>query len=175
MKCQFARKGEVKTIDLTLAHRAASDYVIPPYNLDEAPRYFVLGGLILQELSRQYLKEWGLDWTKKAPERFVYLDRYQTELFHDKRKKIVVLSQVLPSGSTLGYEQLAYLVVTKINGVELNSLDDVPIALQKPIDGFHKIEFDEAPHEIFLEADQVEKDNAALMHTYGLPSVQNLQ
>jgi len=37
--------------------------------------------LIFQELSRQYLREWGPNWLKEAPQRFVYLDRFQWELF----------------------------------------------------------------------------------------------
>ena len=49
-------------LDFALEHRTAEDYVIPPYNLDRAPPYYVVGGLIFQELSRQYLREWGANW-----------------------------------------------------------------------------------------------------------------
>ena len=80
----------------------------------------MLGGLVLQELSRQYLKEWG-DWQKKAPEKFVYFDRYQSELYHGEHKHLVILSQVLPSADAIGYEELSGLVVTKINDMELKS------------------------------------------------------
>ena len=36
-------------------------------------KFYILGGLVLEELSRQYLKEWGQEWMKKAPEDLVYL------------------------------------------------------------------------------------------------------
>lgn len=179
---QILRDGKPQQIAVKLAHRAASDFVVDPYVIDRAPRYYVLGGLVLQELSRQYLKEWGADWAKKAPERFVYADRYQAELFDstgggngDARKKIVILSQVLPSASTVGYEQLATLTVTKINGVALQSLADIPAALEKAAGGFHKIELEENPRVIYLDARQVAAENDTLMKNYGLPAISRLE
>jgi S1-C subfamily serine protease len=52
------RDGKPMQLNVTLEHRDAKNYVSPPYYLDQPPRYYVLGGLIFQELSRQYLKEW---------------------------------------------------------------------------------------------------------------------
>src|SRR5947199_4220188 len=53
---QIQREGKPMELKITLEHRDSKDYVSPPYALDEAPKYLVLGGLIFQELSRQYLK-----------------------------------------------------------------------------------------------------------------------
>src|SRR5213594_3689027 len=47
------RNGKPMQLNVTLEHRDAKDYVSPPYYLDQPPRYYVLGGLIFQELSRQ--------------------------------------------------------------------------------------------------------------------------
>ena len=58
-----------------------------PTIADEPPAYYVLGGLIFQELSRQYLREWGGNWLKDAPQRFVYLDRFQSELFPEGNRQ----------------------------------------------------------------------------------------
>src|SRR5260221_1277533 len=54
-----ARKGETKEYQVKVAHRDVQSYVVEPYVFDRAPRFYILGGLVLQELSRQYLKEWG--------------------------------------------------------------------------------------------------------------------
>ena len=40
--------------------------------------------------------------------------------------------------------------------------------------GYHKIEFEEDPHEIYLDAKQVEEDAAQLQKTYSLPALQRL-
>ena len=175
VKVGIVRKGEAKDLDVKLAHRPVESYVVEPYVIDRAPKFFVLGGLVLEELSRQFLKEFGNDWVKKAPEQFVYFDRQQHELFKDGPKKIVFLNRVLPSDLTIGYEELSHLVVKKINGVELQSLADVPGALTKAVDGLHKIEVDGEPTVIYLDAAQVAAGEGAFMQKYRLPSLKRLE
>jgi S1-C subfamily serine protease len=174
LKLRIFRDGKPQDVEMTLTHRPVEDYVIEPYTIDKAPRFYVLGGLVFQELTRQYLKEWG-DWQKKAPERLVYMDRFQSDLFPEGTKKVVILSQVLPSENTVGYEELNNLVVTKINDVKLNSLADVAAAVEHPVDGFHKIEFADSPHLIYLDAKKVADEAPALMQNYGLRSLKRVE
>ena len=167
------RNGERKQLNVELFRRSSEDYVVEPYTIGKPPRYYILGGLVFQELTRQYLREWGANWLKDAPQRLVYYDRFQSDLFPEKRK-IVFLTQILPTQDTVGYEQLNNLVVTKLNGHEILSLDDFAAAVKNPTDGYHKIEFEEDPHEIYLDAKQVEEDAAQLQKTYSLPAMQRL-
>ena len=172
---QIQREGKPMQLKITLEHRAAKNYVVSPYSLDQPPLYYVLGGVIFQELSRQYLKEWGANWQKEAPQRFVYLDRFQSELFPEGHRKVVVLSQVLPANATIGYDDLAYLVVKKVNGAEVKSLAELAEAVKHPIDGFIKIETEEDPKQIELEAAQVATEAPALQENYGIPSLERLE
>jgi hypothetical protein len=175
VKFKILRAGEPKEVDVTLANRHANDYVIAPYSIGKAPKYYVLGGLVLEELSRQYLKEWGNEWFKKAPQRFVYMDQFQSELYPGEKRKIVFLSQVLPSPCTIGYEELSTLTVTKINDVPLKSLADVEKAVKNPVNGFHKIEFDDSPKVIYLDAKQIDAEAGALMSNYGISALKRLE
>jgi S1-C subfamily serine protease len=168
------RNGKPIQLNVTLEHRDAKDYVSPPYNFDQPPRYYVLGGLIFQELSRQYLKEWGPTWERSAPQRLVYFDRFQSELFPEGNRRVVILSQVLPADSTIGYDDLAYLTVTKVNGKEIKSLADLAQAVKEPIDGFIKIETEEDPKQIALDAAQVAAEAPNLQENYGISSLQRL-
>jgi S1-C subfamily serine protease len=172
---KIQRGGTPMKLKVTLDHRGTKDYVIPPYNVDEPPAYYVLGGLIFQELSRQYLKEWGGNWQKDAPQRFVYMDRFQSELYPAGHRRIVILSQVLPADTTIGYDDLAYLVVTKVNGQDINSLGDLVEAAKHPVDGFIKIETEEDPKQLELDAAQVAAESARLQQNYRLPSLQRLE
>jgi hypothetical protein len=169
------RQGKPMNLNVTLDHRSAQDYVIPPYNIDQPPPYYVLGGLIFQELSRQYLKEWGGNWQKEAPPRFVYMDRFQSELFPEGNRRVVILSQVLPATTTIGYDDFAYLTVTKVNGKEVHSLGELAEAVKQPINGFIKIETEEDPKQFELEASQVLAEDFALQQNYGIPQLQRLQ
>jgi hypothetical protein len=161
-------------LKVTLDHRDAKDYVSQPYNLDQPPAYYVLGGIIFQELSRQYLKEWGLNWQREAPQRLVYLDRFQSELFPEGNRRVVILSQVLPANTTIGYDDLAYLTVTRVNGKEIKSLADLADAVKQPIEGFIKIETEEDPKQIELDAAQVAAEAPVLQENYGISALNRL-
>jgi S1-C subfamily serine protease len=172
---QIQREGKPMELKITLEHRDAKDYVSPPYLLDEAPKYVVLGGLIFQELSRQYLKEWGPNWQREAPPRFVYFDRFQSELFPGEHRRIVILSQVLPANNTVGYDEFSYLTVTKVNGREIKSLNDLAEAVKQPIEGgFIKIETEEDPKQIELDPKDIAAEAPILQENYGIPSLQRL-
>ena len=171
---RLMRDGQPQTVEMTLTHEPPQNYVSEPYVIDHPPRYCVVDGLIFQELSRQYLKEWGGDWQKQAPQRLVYLDRFQAALVPAGRKRIVILSQVLPVASNIGYEELKYLVVSNINGTPINSLEDLPAALRKASDGFHKIDFEEFPRTIYLDAAHLEENDHAVQDSYNLPALQRL-
>jgi len=172
---QIQREGKPMQLQITLDHRSAEDYVIPPYNLDQAPPYYVVGGMIFLELSRQYLKEWGANWAKEAPPRFVFLDRFQSELFPEGNRRVVIVSQVLPSATTIGYDELAFLTVKKINGKEIMSLGDVAEAIEHPQEGFIKIETEEDPKQLELDANQVRQEAHALQENYGISNLERLQ
>ena len=169
------RDGERQTLQVTLAHRDPATYVSDPYIIDKAPRFYIVGGLILQELSREFLKSFGPEWVRRAPERAVYQDRYQSELYPDSPRKVVFLTRVLPTPTTVGYEELNSLRVTKINGVELQSLDDVPKALEKAEKGLHKIEFDDDPGTIYLDAAESEKIERMVQMQYRIPTLKRLE
>lgn len=157
------------TMELPDRNKAVSKY----WSADTAPRYVVLGGLVFVELSRPYLQEWGLDWLKKAPQRLVNYDAFQNELPGD-RGKIIILSEVLPTPDTIGYEELKNLVVTNMNGRPIKSLEDIIDAAKFPLNGFEKIEFEEDPKCIYLDAASLDSHRDALAKKYGLPALEQL-
>jgi hypothetical protein len=57
----------------------------------------------------------------------------------------------------------------------VKSLADLAEAVKQPLDGFIKIETEEDPKQIALEARQVEAESEALKQNYGLPSLQRLE
>lgn len=168
------RNGKVEDLPAKLEARDRSKIVSEPYVLDRAPKYFILGGVVFMELSRPYLQEWGGDWMKDAPQRLVFYDAFQNELPKD-RGKIVFISQVLPTPDTLGYEGIDNLVVSRVNGREVRSLEDLAEAAKSPVNGFQKIELEEDPGFIYLDAASIEANRENLMKKYALPSLERLE
>ena len=82
---------------------------------------------------------------------------------------------MLPANSTIGYDDFAYLTVQKVNGKEIKSLRDLAEAVKEPLDGFIKIETNEDPKQLALDAAQVAQEAQSLQQNYGLPSLQRLE
>ncbi len=68
-----------------------------------------------------------------------------------------------------------YSTVKKVNGKEIKSLDDLAEAVKQPVEGFIKIETEEDPKQIELDASQVTAEAPALQENYGISSLQRLQ
>ena len=167
------RDGKIQTLTATMEPLDRSRIASPSFLADAAPPFVILGGLVFIELSRPFLQEWGSDWPKSAPQRLVYLDAFQDELPED-RGKIVVLARVLPTPDTIGYDNLGNLVVKELNGQPVKSLADLVAASKKPVDGFQKIELEEDPKWIFLDAESIESNRKKLMEHYDLPALERL-
>jgi hypothetical protein len=169
------REGKQIETAVKVSRKPVEEYLSEPYIIDRGPRYYVLGGLVLQELSRQYLKEFGNDWTRKAPLELLHFDRIQSELEDSGKKKLVMISRVLPSNVTIGYEDIRHVLVNMINGVPIQSLADIPEALKASKDGLIKIELASDPSLIFLDADAVDQITPALQRSYGITTMSRLE
>src|SRR5262245_36712444 len=99
-----------------------------------------------------------------------FMDHFLTASFSKMKSRVVILSQVLPANSTIGYDDLAYLTVSKVNGKEIKSLDDLAEAVKQPVEGFIKIETEEDPKQIELDASQVTAEAPSLQENYGISS-----
>jgi S1-C subfamily serine protease len=172
---RFLRDGQTKETQIRVARRKPEQYVSEPYIIDRAPRYYVLGGLVFQELSRQYLREFGTDWTRKAPLELIYMDANQSEMEKSGRKKMVMISRVLPSNLTVGYEDIRHVMVEAINDTPIQSLDDIPKALQSTKEGLIKIDLVHEPSLIYLDAAGVEQMTPSIQRAYGIPEMSRLR
>ncbi len=168
------RDGAEKTVDVILEARGPETFISPPYGTGEPPRFVIAGGLFFQELSRDFLKAYGKNWEQQANQRLVYYDRYQNVLFPEADRRIVFLRGVIPTEGNMGYHDLDSLVVTRINGRDILRLEDLVAALQHPDKGFHRIEFEDDPGIIILNAARMDAENEKLKDAYGLPILQRL-
>jgi hypothetical protein len=132
------REGKKITVDFKIPKVDYPAKLVPDELFDQPPQYMIVGGLVFEPLSNSYLRSWGSDWRHRAPFRLNY---YNNESPTKERPSLVLLSQVLPDPFNLGYQDDRFLVVDKVNGVKIAKLKDLQAALEKPVDGFHVIEF----------------------------------
>ena len=163
------RNGQTIHLEIVLDHRRADEYLVPPYKVDEKPEHLIVGGLVIQELSVSYLREYGNNWTTDAPIHLLYYHQNQDYLNGDQREKIVILSDVIATPFTIGYENLSNLVIVRVNDQPIGKLDDVRKALSTPVEGFHKIELMQHPKHIFLDPQQLPLIHRMITERYRIP------
>lgn len=173
---KISRDGQPIDLTLKLARRAPKDFLIEPYVFDRGPRYLILGGLVFSELTRTYLEAFGGEWRDRAPFEFVYAVENPEKFQRDGREKLVFLAGALPSQSTLGYEGVRGAFIEKVNGQVINEINDLAAALQHPVDGIHKIEIDEVPYTLYVDAALAADDNQNLLpQRYRITQLQRLE
>ncbi|MCB1065128.1 MAG: PDZ domain-containing protein [Verrucomicrobiae bacterium] len=174
IKIAIIRNGEPQDIDVTLERKEPNDYLIDAYMFDRGPRYLIMGGLIFQELTLPYLESWGENWDTRAPFKLVHANAHPEQYEDEGREKLVFLSQVLRTPSTLGYEELNSVILSKVNGQAINNLKDLSKAFTMPDEkGIHKIEFTDFPRVIYIEDRTSRAVNQQLVQ-YGISQMEKL-
>jgi hypothetical protein len=81
---------------------------------------------------------------------------------------VVVLTGVLPVAATLGYEHLANLVVERVNGIPVGSLDEVRWGFGHPSGGFHVVTFapGQGVQRIVLDVQEAKAADVAIREKY---------
>jgi hypothetical protein len=131
------RDGKPMTVNYEIPRFRFGDALVPHATYDQEPEFLILGGLVFQPLTDPYLQSWGPEWKRRAPYRLRY---YGQQPPTANRPALILLSQVLPDPYNIGYQEVKFLVVDKINGQPVRRLTDVQSALKSPQNGFHIID-----------------------------------
>lgn len=96
---------------------------------DVEATYMVFGGLVFCPLSRDYLKSWGSDWWKSAPNELITI--YENQIRTPERQEVVILQRVLADRINQGYHDFENDVVESVDGVPVQSLRHLVELLDK--------------------------------------------
>jgi hypothetical protein len=81
-----------------------------------------------------------------------------------------MISGVVPTPYSIGFENLSDMVISRINGREIKELADVYAALATPQNGFHKIEVEQHPRVIYLDPKQIPDIDQMIEQRYRIPA-----
>ncbi|MBI3985984.1 MAG: trypsin-like peptidase domain-containing protein [Lentisphaerae bacterium] len=140
-----------------------------PYRIAEHPsEYIVEGGLVLRELTQNYLKAHGREWAAAADPRLVrlFVQRHQLDKPDDFR--FVILSRVFPDAVNIGYEDLQDEIVTAVNGEPVKNLNSVFAILRR--DGaLRRVSLQSMGLDLVFDPAQLRDANARIAKTYRIP------
>jgi PDZ domain len=169
VKMRIWRDGKPLDVTYRLPKIEYTNSLLADAVYDQEPEYLIVGGLVFQPLTDAFLQGWGSDWKRRAPFRLYY---YNNEPPTKDRPALVLLSQVLPDEYNIGYQDLKQLVVDKVNGQRVSRLPELRDALQKPINGFHVIQFvqsDSLRKMVVAAGDKEKNATQRVLQNYRIP------
>ncbi len=159
------RNQQVVQIDYPLPRADFNQGLIPNRQYDVEPHYLIAGGLLFQPLDGPLMRALS----KSNSGAMEYYREMQPEI---GRPSLVILSTVLPDDYNLGYENIGPLMLDRINGKTIHTLEDVARALANPPNGFHRIEFmhDDTLKHLVLDAGTLQSATERVLQKYRIPS-----
>lgn len=175
IELKLLRKGVEHKVSARLTRFDSNRPPITAYNYGKKEPHLIFGGLVFQELSRNYLKQWGREWRANAPFDLLYLLEFKNTPDPEPGRRIVVLSRVLADDFNRGYVDLRHLVVDRVNNHLVNSLSDLAKALAEGAEvrggkRYAKISFLRGGGEIVLGYDGLQTAHERMARTYEIPT-----
>jgi hypothetical protein len=155
------RGGIARTVTLELKPWRP---LVPRSRYDQAPQYFVYGGLVFQTLTRDYLTTWD-KWWNKAPKEF--LNYYYLGYRSAEQHEIVILTQILADEINVGYGHLYNEAIAKLDGETPRDMEDF-VARLSSAHGVVEIQTTSGGL-IMLDADEVRRVTPRILARYHIP------
>lgn len=165
VKCRILRDGKIQDVEITLKDKVDSTRLVPYMHYDKAPTYYILGGLVFQPLTLNYINRW-----EKLDDAPNHLVDYCFNVRRSKdRYEVIVLTKVLGDNINVGYENFKYNIIFQVNGKKISSMEDLVKAIEFNEGKYHVI-VDEKGNQIVLERSKVSEANQRIFNKYQIRS-----
>jgi S1-C subfamily serine protease len=119
------RNKKLEEVQLKLDAYDDSRALVPMNIKGEQAEYLVEGGMILRELSADYLLARGSQWMISSNPRLVNLYLTRAQAPEKPGDRVVLLSAVLPDPINVGYQDMRDEVILRVNGKPVSNIKDV--------------------------------------------------
>ncbi|MBN2406950.1 MAG: trypsin-like peptidase domain-containing protein [Elusimicrobia bacterium] len=161
------RDSAEQTVKIRLKDPVNFWHLVPRQQYDTAPTYFIIGGLVFEPLTTNFLQEWHGNWKSSAPNKFVYYYYYGSP--DTGRKQLVILINVLADEANMGYHNMMYLVITEVNGRKISTMKDLVDAVEQNQDEYHTF-IDEEGFKIVLSREKAGSRTPEILDRYKISS-----
>lgn len=163
LKLSLLRDGQPVEITLPLNRDAAEKSLVREMQPGERPRYIMWGGLLFQPVTDDFLRAIRERAQDSLPLSLACIEDSEDEFRKEGRKELVVLSLVVPTAATLGYDNARFTLVTKVNGKDVHDFDEFAKMIdEKTPDGLVRISLNKIPYDIYLSTDAVQRSNEVI-------------
>jgi S1-C subfamily serine protease len=162
IEVEVLRQGEIKPITLTLNQTRKTYLLVPQEEYEQLPRYFIYGGLVFTQLTKNLLERWGSDWPDTAPSDLVReIKNWVTE----DRQEVVIMLKVLAADVNTGYHDIRTWIVTEVNGKQIKDFHEFFQIVTQATEPYLVFK-DEMGFQIVIDRKKAEKSHELILRTY---------
>jgi len=163
---RLLRNGKEQSFNYKFNYNNYQSMLVTRHYSGFIPDYEVIGGLVFQELSRDYIlnnfeKDEYPAWMVT-----IYYDHKEKEL--SIKDKAVFLATILPDEINLGYDDYEDKQVTNVNGTNIDSLNEFRQAIKNNNSEFHIIKFENPSGQIILNKQLTNEKEAYFIDRYNI-------
>ena len=167
IRLRILRQKRIMNVAVKLSTPLHASRLVPHEQYDMSPTYYILGGMLFEPVTLNYLKTWGKKWIFSAPDDITHYYLYGKRT--DDRKQVIVLVEVLADEINVGYHDLDNRVVSYVNGKKISTMADLVAAFENNAGKYHII-LDERGHQIVLDRSKVDQNSERILERYRISS-----
>ena len=170
LSVRYLRNGETRETTMKLTMPYAANRLVPYYQYDIEPVYYLYGGIIFSPLTENIIYEFEDDWCDNVPDHLSYAAYYREPT--EDRKEVIVIVDILPNEVNMGYEDLGWEIVTAANGISIGSIDDLISAIENNREQYHVFEIEDGK-KIILDRLEADKSKERILEQYKIPKAKS--
>lgn len=170
---EIKRAGKNIRVNVPLLKSLGFARLVPSVH-EKKPRYYILGGLVFQPLTLNYLYEFGgtLNWYQAAPVELMNYSLNKDLLF--QTMEIVLLSEVLADKVNIGYHELGDNVIKSIDGVEIKNFNHFVNLLETGSGQYIELKLSQGT-KVILNRKAIFARSAEIIKKYAIKEDRNLE
>jgi len=162
---EVLREGKVMNVKINLSIPVNHCRLVPFDQYDVEPTYYIVGGLVFQPLTRNYLDVRLYNDDYASDNFFNLFPYYDTGEPTEDRREVAVLASVLADEINVGYHDLKDIVISHVNGRKIVTMKDLVKAVEEN-DGEYHVFVDEHGKEIVLDRGETIARNELILKRY---------
>ncbi|MCG9875075.1 MAG: trypsin-like peptidase domain-containing protein [Leptospiraceae bacterium] len=164
---ELIRDGKLEKI--VFPAKKMPDFDFMRFSYDQNIDYVMFGGLIFQEVNRNLLSVWSRSSNTSGGSQLLYrFYNFISDQWNSKKKADVVLYRKLDHPVNTHTDHFLNLIIHRFDGKEIQSLDDLKLAIQNSKNRYVRLEFMDLDFPLILDREEIIKANPIIKKTYNM-------
>lgn len=169
VELEILRDGKAAKVKVKLTVPVNHCRLVPHEQYDVEPIYYIAGGLVFQNLTKDYIDVRMESRDYYSDLLFTLFPYYDVGEPIEERREVIMLASVLADEINVGYHDLKDVAISGVNGKKISSMKDLVMAVESN-EGKYHVFVDEQGKQIVLDKAKTAERNELILKKYKIPA-----